>query len=119
MANEVANNALFAIFQYSYAQEIRTKISWVWTAITLLKAYIESDRLRKELEEAERVVEETFDSVNWDCFEVYRRGDFNLITDEEYAEIIQKLKDLEKAKNTVLKVMIEAGLTDARFPKAF
>jgi len=117
-AVEVANNILFSVMMFNGAQTVIQKISWLRTAIAFLKGYMETTgATKKELEEVEKLkerVDEIAMSVNWDVYAQYARGDFTLLSDDEYKEIQKALLVLEDIKEQIVVEMLRVGLAQGR-----
>lgn len=123
MADLIAENILAAIINYTEARDIRKKISWLRTANVLLMKALEkrSENNTKPNPLIDQAKEcyaqlELIGLYNWEVFEKYRSGSFDLIDDEEYRNALKILNQLEKTKDKLLALVVEAGYTETRLP---
>lgn len=112
---ELTNNILYSIMEFNKSLNIKQKISWLLTAISFLEAYVRAENYKKEVEEMKVKVKEIAGSINWDIYESYRMGRFELISNKEYEKVLEKLLELEEVRNRLIKLMQEVGLSDGQF----
>lgn len=115
MANIVAQNILFSIIRYTEVSDVRKKISWLRTASVLMKRQLENDTLIKRLESCQNSLSDILE-YNWEVFEKYKQGYFDLLSKEEYISVLKKLAELENIKDELLDILVEAGYSDVPFP---
>ena len=121
MADLISENILASIINYTQSREIRKKISWLRTANVLLLKALEKKGDRDTtplLDQAKKCYSqlELIGLYNWETFEKFRSGAFDLMDDDEYRNVLTILNKLEETKDELLKILVEAGYTESRLP---
>lgn len=115
ITSELVNNIFYCILRYNQGQNAREKISWLLTAVGLLQANVRAKEKWERIEKIKKIVMDVAGSINWDLFEAYRMGRFELISNKEYEEVLEKLLELEEARNGLIQLMHELGLPSGQF----
>jgi len=114
MADIVAQNILFSILRYTETTNIREKISWLRTAAVLMKRKLDEKALIERVEVCQKKLSDLLE-YNWEVFEKYKQGYFELLSKEEYVKVLKHLQELEDIKDELLDVLVEAGYSEVPF----
>lgn len=114
---ELANNVLYCIMEYVRAPNIKQKMSWLRMALAFLRAFVFEGRVRERVENLLIEVEKVQKMINWDVYEVAKGGHFELIFDEEYREVLEKLTTLERIRDEVIDILLGLGIADVELAK--
>jgi len=112
--NGFVSGVSFYLGMYIRAKRVREKISWLWGANSMiyegLKNKLNKDEVKK-LEGFDKRLEDLFKSANWELFDAYTMGRFDLLSNEDYLKAVEALAELEHIKNTLLRFMSKTGST--------
>ena len=111
-STEVVNNALYSLIQYAWAPDVRGKMTWLRMALAFLASFVSRRDVRRRVEGLLVELEKIQRSVNWDVYEVARGGRFELISDEEYRQVLEKLAKLERIRDEVIDILLTLGFSN-------
>lgn len=107
---EIANNVLYSLVQYARVSNVKNKMTWLRTALAFLAGFTFREDVRRRVEDLLKELEKIQRSVNWDVYEVAKDGQFELIPDEEYQQILEKLARLERIRDETIDILLTLGL---------
>lgn len=107
---EIANNVLYALVQYARVSNVKNKMTWLRTALAFLAGFTFREDVRRRVEALLVELEKIQRSVNWDVYEVAKDGQFELIPDEEYRVVLEKLARLERIRDETIDILLTLGL---------
>ena len=108
---EIANNVLYSLVEYAKVKDVRAKMTWLRTALVFLGGYTFDEEKEAKIATLLTRLERVQRSVNWDVYEVARTGQFELITDEEYQKIAEKLAELERIRDETINLLLSLGIS--------
>jgi len=63
----------------------------------------------KQLEEFDKRFEQLFKAANWELFDAYRMGRFDVLSDADWKKAVNVLAELECIKNTLLQMLYKTN----------